>query len=291
LSNMQRPGLGEAGIPYPKAFPYPVPWWQAVRAGEPNSAVQIEGRFILVPTDANEIKGFLEELEDFEIVPLWAEPNVKHYLLEGEEGGQLLKKLMEGEPNCSRTLAAPKVTVLSGESAALSIQTQTVIALPPQVTGKMLLRMIGPGTAETIPTGTTLCVTPTVTADKKNISLNLSIRMNNFLGMKTYIFETPTPDGGVAKYEVPQIETMSVQTRVSIPDGATLLLAGQKVKSKCKQDGQIVEKDLLIFVKAEIVKVSYIDGSACPSGGGYLVAPPVKSKELNSPDVNSARGR
>jgi len=203
-------------------------------------------------------------LEDSEIVPLWAEPNVKHYLLEGEEGGQLLKKLTEGEPNCSRTLAAPKVTVLSGESAALSIQTQTVIAPPPQVSGQILPGMIGPGTAETIPTGTTLTITPIISADKKDILLNLNVRMNNFLGMKGYIFETPLADGTVAEYEqeLPQIETVSLQTRVSIPDGATLLLAGQKVKSKGEQDGEIVEKDLLILVKAEIVDVDPNDAGA-----------------------------
>lgn len=263
LGNMRRPGLGEAGIPYPKEFSYPVPWWQAVRAGEPNSAVQIESRFILVAPDANEIGELLEEVEGFEIAPLVAEPNLRHYLLNDGQRGRLLK-LIKGDPNCGMTLTAPRVTVLSGESAALSIQTQTVIAPPPQVSGQILPGMIGPGTAETIPTGTTLTITPIISADKKDILLNLNVRMNNFLGMKGYIFETPLADGTVAEYEqeLPQIETVSLQTRVSIPDGATLLLAGQKVKSKGEQDGEIVEKDLLILVKAEIVDVDPNDAGA-----------------------------
>lgn len=88
-------------------------------------------------------------------------------------------------------------------------------------------------------------------------------------------------------------------------------------------DGTIAEKDLLIFVKAEIIKVDWNDihlpGSmACRYGGGvYLVdanevrnnvnipnsmashggglftysESPYRSAEANSPDVNSARRR
>jgi len=282
--------------------------------------VQIESRFILVEPDANEIGELLEEVEGFEIASLGAEPNVKHYLFAAEQVEQLVEKLTGGDPNCSMTLAAPKVTVLSGESASISIQTDTVIALPPEVTGEAVPEMMRPGATGTIPSGISLNVTPIITPDKENILLNLNIQMNNFLGMKTYTFEVPTPDGGVAKYEqeLPQIETVSVQTRVSVPDGATLLLAGQKVKSKGEQDGQIVEKDLLILIKAEIVGVSWIDSNACPSGGGYLYPAdanevrndvnipnsmaslggglfnnvlPYRSAEPNSPDVNSARRR
>ncbi|MHC4338362.1 MAG: M56 family metallopeptidase, partial [Planctomycetota bacterium] len=329
LSNMQRPGLGEAGIPYPKQFPYPVPWWQAGRAGEPNSAVQVEARFILFQTDANDMGKFLEDLEDLEIAPIGAEPNVKHYLLEGEEGGQLLKKLREGDPNCGMTLAAPKVTVLSGESATMSIQTDTVIALPPQITGEALCEMLRPSTAEIIPTGTTLSITPIISADKKDILLNLNVEITNFLGTKTCILMTPLAGtAGEYKQEVPLIETVSLQTRVSIPDGATLLVAGQKVRSREDRDGQIVEKELLILIRSDIVeldpnavKPSYMFGGGFGRYGGgygsggygrggygsggyggygsgrgggfgaYPVVPPVIIKEPNSPDVNSARRR
>jgi hypothetical protein len=277
-------GAGESDVPRSEGFLYPVPWWQAGRAGEPNSAVQIESRFIVVPAaDANEMEEFLQEVEDSEIAPLCTEPNVKHYLLEGEEGGQLIKKLMEGDLNCSMMLAAPKVTVLSGESAALSIQTQTVIAAPPPLISKILPKLGAKcRTFETtIPTGTTLSVTPIIAPDKETILLSLSVHMNSLLGMKSYVMEMPLPDGTVAEYkqELPQIETTSVQTRVSVPDGGTLLLAGQKiettsvqtrvpvpdggtlllggqkVRSKGDEDEQVVEKELLILINAKIVEV------------------------------------
>jgi beta-lactamase regulating signal transducer with metallopeptidase domain len=269
---------GESGVPCPKESPYPVPWWQAGRAGEPNSAVQIEARVILVPPDATGIEEFLQEVEDFEIAPLWAEPDVKHYLLNDEQRAELVSKLKAGDPNCGMTLAAPKLTVLSGESAAFSIQTDIVIALPPQITGEALPEMLRPGTAGTIPSGTTLNVTPIITPDKREILLNLNIQINNFLGMETCTIEVPTPDGGVAKYEweVPQMETFSVQTRVSMPDGE-VVLCGKKVKWRDEQDEQIVEKELLILIRADIVeldpnavKPSYMFGGGFGRyGGGY----------------------
>jgi beta-lactamase regulating signal transducer with metallopeptidase domain len=268
-------GTGEGRVPCPEGFRYPVPWWQAGRAGEPNSAVQIESRFILVPVDANEMGEFLQELEDSEIAPLWMEPNVKHYLLEGEETRQLLKKLREGDPNCGMTLAAPRVTVLSGQSATMSIQTQTVIAAPPPLISNILPKLGAKcRTFEpTIPTGTTLSVTPIVSEDKKDILLNLNVDITNFLGVKTCILVTPLADGTVDEYEqeVPQIETVSLQTRSSIPDGATLLLAGQKVRSQGEQEGEIVEKDLVILIRADIVEV---DPNSAPAlslrrYGGY----------------------
>jgi hypothetical protein len=126
--------------------------------------------------------------------------------------------------------------------------------------------------------------------------LNLNVQITNFLGMKSYVMETPLPDGSIAKYEqeLPQIETTSmqtrvsipegetlllagqkiettsVQTRVSIPDGGTLLLGGQKVRSKGDQDEQVVEKELLIFINAKIVEVDPNDaGRMHFPGMGY----------------------
>ncbi|MHC4388624.1 MAG: M56 family metallopeptidase, partial [Planctomycetota bacterium] len=294
---------GESDVPRSEGSPYPVPWWQAGRAGEPNSAVQIESRFIVVPAaDANEMGEFLQEVEDSEIASLWAEPNVKHYLLEGEETRQLLKKLREGDLNCGMTLTtAPRLTVLSGQSATISIQTQTVIAARPPVISNILPKLGAEcRTFEpTIPTGTTLSVTPIVNENKKDILLSLSLQMNSFLGMKSYIMKMPLPDGTVAEYEqeLPQVETTSVhtrvsvpdgrtlllagqkikttsrQTRVSVPDGGTLLLGGQKVKKQDEQDGQVVEKELLILINAKIVEVDPNDtgsmGIPMMGYGGY----------------------
>jgi len=142
----------------------------------------------------------------------------------------------------SKTLTAPKLTVLSGESATFTVQTSTVIALPPDVTSTVYPGGItGTGTTEsilptfeTIQSGTTLNITPIISPDKKHVLLNITTYLNDFLGMKSYNLETPMPDGTIAKYsqELPEQETSQVQTRVSVPDGGTLLLGGQKVTAE-----------------------------------------------------------
>ena len=143
----------------------------------------------------------------------------------------------------SKSLTAPKVTVLSGESASLSVQTNTVIALPPQMGSNIVGGAVsGLGTStsmvpqlETIATGTTLSVTPIITSDKKHVLLNIITRLNDFLGMKTYNLETPILSGTNAgalvayKQELPETEVSEVYTRVSVPDQGTLLLGGQKI--------------------------------------------------------------
>jgi hypothetical protein len=92
----------------------------------------------------------------------------------------------------AKTLTAPKVTVLSGESATFSVQTQTVIAMPPTT----LYSAGAPGTTgypgypggtemipqlEIIPSGTVLNITPIITPDKKHVLLNIVTTMTDLL--------------------------------------------------------------------------------------------------------------
>jgi general secretion pathway protein D len=149
----------------------------------------------------------------------------------------------------SRTLTAPKVTVLSGESATFSVQTDTVIALPPEVSSTIYPTAVGETpttesiipTFETIQSGTTLNITPIISPDKKHVLLNITTYLNDFLGMKTYNLETPMPDGTIAKYsqELPETEWSQVQTRVSVPDSATLLLGGQKLTAEIEMEAGV----------------------------------------------------
>ncbi|MHC4619498.1 MAG: hypothetical protein ACYTEQ_17260 [Planctomycetota bacterium] len=64
------------------------------------------------------------------------------------------------------------------------------------------------------------------------------VTLNDFLGLKTYNLETPLPDGTVAEYrqQLPETEMSQVMTRVSVPDGGTLLLGGQKISAEVEQE-------------------------------------------------------
>jgi len=147
----------------------------------------------------------------------------------------------------SKILTAPKVTVLSGETASLEVQTETVYALPPDVGSTSYGGGYGGGYTGTsqisqnfssIFTGPTMTVTPIISRDKKHVLLNITTQLQDLLGFETYSVEVPLgTDGGevsVQEYTVdlPKTEWSSVQTRVSVPDGGTLLLGGLKITAE-----------------------------------------------------------
>jgi general secretion pathway protein D len=125
----------------------------------------------------------------------------------------------------STSLTAPKVSVLSGESASMRVQRTIRYAreVEPEI------REIGTEGDSyinvryqegSITTGTILNITPTITPDKKNVLLN------NF-GL------------GDMSIEFPETEISKVQTRVSVPDGGTLLLGGQKVTAEVELESGV----------------------------------------------------
>jgi len=147
----------------------------------------------------------------------------------------------------SKILTAPKVTVLSGETASLQVQTETVYALPPDIGATTFGGGFGGGFAgasqvsqnfSSIFTGPTLTVTPIISQDKKHVLLNVTTQLQDLLGFETYAVEVPMgTEGGevtVQEYSVdlPKTEWSSVQTRVSVPDGGTLLLGGLKITAE-----------------------------------------------------------
>jgi general secretion pathway protein D len=148
----------------------------------------------------------------------------------------------------AKALTAPLVTVLSGESASLSIMTQTVIALPPQISSDVLTGGEAITTSESlvpefdvIPSGTTLTVTPIISQDKKHVILEIVTTLDDFLGLKTYNLQTPLTTGDILEYtqELPETERSEVYTRVSIPDGGTLLMGGQKITVEAETEAGV----------------------------------------------------
>ncbi len=208
----------------------------------------------------------------------------------------------------SKILTAPKITVLSGETAAISVITSKTIALPP-------LPIVSQTAATTaavpqyfpIYTGPQLTVTPIISQDKKHVLLNITALVSEFVQLDVYHIETPY--GGAATvtstiavpgqpavlaYDVqtPETETSTVQTRVSVPDGGTLLLGGLKITAETEIEAGVPilskipilgrafdnrskikdNKILLILVKPTIILQTEKDNEAIsamelPSGG------------------------
>jgi type II secretory pathway component GspD/PulD (secretin) len=161
------------------------------------------------------------------------------------------------------TLTAPKVTVLSGESATFQIQRDISYALPPTVLGSGGGTGLGVGggfnpygttggsssviqNVQRIPAGTTLTITPTINPDKRYVLLNIITFLQDLLRLKAHEVEAVIPGQAGApttrvpyRVEVPETERSSVQTRVSVPDGGTLLLGGQRISAEIEKEAGV----------------------------------------------------
>jgi type II secretory pathway component GspD/PulD (secretin) len=139
----------------------------------------------------------------------------------------------------AKSLTAPKVTVLSGEMAAFQVGRFrrypadvrfdiSTIGQPPNQTFYWTVNY----TASSVVSGPLLNITPIITPDKKNVLLNIVTEMREFIGMPSYDIQMPAIGNIPAqpyKIPLPETEVSRVQTRVSVPDRATLLLGGQRV--------------------------------------------------------------
>ncbi len=151
----------------------------------------------------------------------------------------------------AKTLTAPKVTVLSGESASFWVTNDVSYALPPDVQYGGSSGAYAGGGYQTssvqqnvgfVQTGTLLNITPTIAQDKRNVLLNIITELRDLLRMKTHTIQGPVgATGEVVEYDitVPETETSQVMTRVSVPDGGTLLLGGQKVTAEIEKEAGV----------------------------------------------------
>jgi type II secretory pathway component GspD/PulD (secretin) len=147
----------------------------------------------------------------------------------------------------AKSLTAPKVTVLSGERA--SFQVRRIRRYPYDITidvtqiGTTANYMYTVGTTQGfIASGPLLNITPTITPDKKNVLLTIDAQLANFLDWQFYTIQLPAIGGGLGQtytIQYPETEQSRVQTRVSVPDRATLLLGGQRVTADIEKEAGV----------------------------------------------------
>jgi type II secretory pathway component GspD/PulD (secretin) len=153
----------------------------------------------------------------------------------------------------SKSLIAPKVTVLNGEMASFRVQRirryPYDIEIDIETIGEALGTNIVPGYMWTIDTeegyivtGTILNISPTITPDKRNVLLNIVTEMRDFLGWQDYEIALPVigaTAGGSYTVQYPDTEISRVETRVSVPDRATLLLGGQRITADVEREAGV----------------------------------------------------
>jgi len=162
----------------------------------------------------------------------------------------------------SKSLAAPKLTVLSGESASFSLQSMVSYALPPTETQGVFQGTSGTGTTglsgtyqnvNFLPVGSTLSITPTISKDKKYVLLNIVTNQTDLLGFARHAIEQENDDDDdtsddsgddsndvvTTHVSVPELEQATVMTRVSVPDRGTLLLGGHKLAVQVEKEAGV----------------------------------------------------
>ena len=149
----------------------------------------------------------------------------------------------------AQSVTAPKVTVLSGEMATMRVirfrrypyNIETDIE---EIGDFGDYRYTVDWEQGVVTSGTLLNITPIITPDKKNVLLNVVTEMREFLGWEPYDIQLPVLGAGLAgdnTYSItfPDTEISRVETRVSVPDRATLLLGGQRITAEVEREAGV----------------------------------------------------
>ncbi len=158
----------------------------------------------------------------------------------------------------STVLTAPQLVLINGQRSyvAVTMQQNYVAQLTPVVgTGAV-------GTAPntgTVSSGAVLDVHASVTADKRYVTMTLRPGLTRLIRMDQFEFSGGAAGGGFgggaatpAFIQLPTVSSQIIQTTVSVPDGGTLLLGGQKLATETE-----VESGVPILSKIPILKRLY----------------------------------
>jgi type II secretory pathway component GspD/PulD (secretin) len=157
----------------------------------------------------------------------------------------------------SRSLTAPRLTLFNGQRAYVTISTQQayVSDLEPVVSDNSVA--FNPQISY-VPTGTVMDVEATISADRRYVTLTVRpqiAQLNGFSSYFTSVFSTDAngqPLEGIGYIQLPNVTLQDLQTTVSVPDGGTLLLGGQKATGELEQ-----EKGVPLLSKVPILNRLY----------------------------------
>ena len=146
----------------------------------------------------------------------------------------------------SRTtvLTAPRLVLFNGQRAwvAVTLQQNFVSTLNPVVATGAVGQ--APET-DTIDSGAVLDVQATVSADRRYVTMNLRPGVTRLLDLQTLPFSGGGAGGEFggqasdAFIQIPTLSSQRIMTTVSVPDGGTLLIGGQKLASESEVDAGV----------------------------------------------------
>jgi general secretion pathway protein D len=142
----------------------------------------------------------------------------------------------------TRQLTAPRLTLFNGQRAYVSVGTAQayVSDLEPVVSDNAVT--FDPE-IDYVTTGTVLEVEATVSADRRYVTMTLTPQVTVLNGFTRYAIvvesvdpETGEPTTGIGFIQLPNVTIQTVETTVSVPDGGTLLLGGQKLSGEIERE-------------------------------------------------------
>jgi type II secretory pathway component GspD/PulD (secretin) len=139
-----------------------------------------------------------------------------------------------------KVLNAPKVTVLNGRPALISINEQRAYVGDydfETITSagfQQPLQTIADPVIGQVMDGVILDIVPTISKDKRYVSLRLVTMISDSdLSQQFPVF---SPEGDPFFITLPNMEIAQIRTRVNVPDGGTLLVGGQKLGSESRDE-------------------------------------------------------
>ncbi len=161
----------------------------------------------------------------------------------------------------STQVQAPRIMVYNGKTAYVVVSTQR--AYVSDLTPVVGQNAIGfDPTISVVDSGVSLIVTATASADRKYVTMNLKPRLQRLLNLVPFVFGSNTiiPNStidlttqpisaGEGVVQQPELSVTFLETTVSVPDGATLLLGGQTLTGELSREEGVPVLSKIPFLK------------------------------------------
>ncbi len=159
------------------------------------------------------------------------------------------------------TVTAPRITLFNGQQAYITVAQQQnfVSSFTQSVGGGGINGIGGVGTnlnISTLTTGVVLAVQATVSADHRYVVMTLQPSLSTLNGLQTFNISGQSTESATTSgiplaggfVQLPNISLTELATTVSVPDGGTLLIGGQRLVGEVE-----VESGVPILSKIPII--------------------------------------
>ncbi|MGB2614110.1 MAG: hypothetical protein WBE06_05295, partial [Phycisphaerae bacterium] len=168
----------------------------------------------------------------------------------------------------STSLFSPRITLYNGQRSYISVST--VITYLADAEPIIAEAAVGwDPLVASIPVGATLDVKATVSADRRYVQLDLrpQVAATNVGNWRQVPIQAVVP-GAIATFliDLPQVQVSDLKTTVSVPDGGTLLLGGNKIYNEVE-----VETGVPILNKIPILRRMFNNRASVRTNSNLLI--------------------